>query len=724
MTDEARMMSRGTVAMVTDGQCLNTTLRNLAESDGRRKLSDESQAKVRRDALYLLGDVLSAYDRSVAKGEVGFEGTARASPAPAVSGPCPTGLLYGRVQSGKTMAMIATTAAAIDNGFRVIIVLTSDFVKLVEQTAARFRELGGPIILNSLGSDNWQKDVDHVRSYIAEHGLVIVCAKNQQRLTALVEFLVKIDAADYPALVLDDEADQATLDTTLAARTSGRAKAPTKGSAIHRKTVHNDAPEEQGASIRETLRHHVFIQVTATPYALLLQNIDSELRPQFTRLLEPAGGYTGGEAFFSNAHVEGKLPPLCIVGEDETAQLEDPATVDVPSGLQHAIAFFLVAAAAQELTHPARSRSPQNFLCHTSVKTGEHERLADLIRKYLGHIGEDLQPGRPEAVVLSRLEAAHAELAKTLDPVPPFDAILAGIRRRLPHREVVVVNSAAERVDLGGTLNFIVGGNILGRGLTIENLLVTYYLRRAKVSQMDTVLQHARMFGYRADLMNFTRVFLPEDLAFRFNFIHMSEHGLRGQIRDGNEHGRFVVETMHSLRATRLNVLDTSSLAAFESGQQVYPGGIAVTDAALDRTAAIEQLVRTALGGSLVSNTSKEITTEQAVQLVETLPFATELANAWDPKALAQLLRTLGSRNGGRAYLRYRKLTRSGTRLATGAVSGDELATAREADAPVVFAFQVHGPGLGGKLRAGRSCWYPTVVLPTSMPTQVFNTTT
>ena len=62
---------------------------------------------------------------------------------------------------------------------------------------------------------------------------------------------------------------------------------------------------------------------------------------------------------------------------------------------------------------------------------------------------------------------------------------------RLPRREIPIVNSSSDVVEFGPELNFLVGGNILGRGLTIENLLVTYYLRKAKTSQMDTVLQHA-----------------------------------------------------------------------------------------------------------------------------------------------------------------------------------------------------------------------------------------
>ena len=230
------------------------------------------------------------------------------------------------MQSGKTVAMITFCAAAIDNGFRVIVVLTSDFVKLVEQTADRFAALDGPLIKNALQSDNWNDDREHVKKHIGKHGVVFICTKNQQRLTSLVEFLDAIGAAGYPALVLDDEADQATLDTTVQARSSGRKNAPTQPSAIHRKTVQDD----EGQSIRQTLRHHVFVQVTATPYALLLQNVDSDLRPTFTHLLEPGKGYTGGEAFFDVPHVEEALPPLVSVDEDESANIEGAAESSPP----------------------------------------------------------------------------------------------------------------------------------------------------------------------------------------------------------------------------------------------------------------------------------------------------------------------------------------------------------------------------------------------------------
>ena len=199
-----------------------------------------------------------------------------------------------------------------------------------------------------------------------------------------------------------------------------------------------------------------------------------------------------------------------------------------------------------------------------------------LIRNYLNRLSDDLEAGGSDTETMMRLHWGYDELRRTMTEPPTFDDVLERIKKRLPRREVPVVNSANSPVDFGRQLNFIVGGNILGRGLTIDNLLVTYYLRRAKVSQMDTVLQHARMFGYRQPLMPYTRVFLPDSLGARFHFIHVAEQNLRQQLSANGGLAKVTVETMSSLRATRLNVLDTRNLAAYEPGGHIYPGAPAL----------------------------------------------------------------------------------------------------------------------------------------------------
>jgi len=611
--------------------------------------------------------------------------------------------------------MIAFTAAALDNGFRIIVVLTSDYLKLVDQTANRFGALVGPVVKDSTSIDAWGPDAEHIKKQIAHHGLVLICAKNQAHLRTLVDFLQPLDASRYPALILDDEADQATLDTTVAARTAQRPNAPQVSSAINRRTVRNDDPSEEGESLRERLPHHVFLQVTATPYALLLQNSANPRRPAFTRLLEQAAGYTGGELFFDSAQIEdGGHPPLVFVDEQESLHIQNGAA-HPPDGLQKALALFLLAAGAQAISDPSTRTKGQNFLCHTSPRTSEHDHVANLIRDFLGQLGDAIASDDLRGELQLRVEWAYDELAKTVQVLPSLPEILAAVRRRLPRREIIIVNAGASVAEFGRELNFIVGGNILGRGLTIDNLLVTYYLRRAKISQMDTVHQHARMFGYRASLMPYTRVFLPESLAFRFNGIHVAEHSLRSWLTTTNASSRIPVETVLGLRPTRPNVLDTGSVFAYRPGEQVYPVAPALDSASVAKNKKIEAALKQVCGGALRPSEFIDVTIDQLVDLMEMVPYPDTDAGSWDPDMLGKILRAIAGRYGNRGYVFYRQMDRQRARLTTGATSGPELNSARSQGRPVLFMFRDSGKHLGMEF------WYPTVVFPSDMHTQVFN---
>lgn len=717
---------RASVAITTHGSCITETLQALEDGVGAAKpMPRPALEKARKQASTLLERILAAYEADVATSEVGATGTARASNAVPLAGQCPTGLLYGRIQSGKTLAMIATAALAMDNGFRVVVVLTSDNVKLLEQTASRFSALKA-ILMSSDRAMTWSEDAKHVRKNLADTGLVLVCQKNQSHLDTLVGFLQEVGAADYPALIMDDEADQATLDTTLNAKSSGRANAPKFASTINRRTVKNDRPDEAGRSVREVLRHYVFLQVTATPYALLLQNVDNPLRPRFTRLLEPGEGYTGGESFFSVEHVEDGLPPLTFVREEESDELEHGVST-APPGLVSALAFFLVAAGAQAVADPVVRARVQNFLCHTSQKQMEHEKVSDLIRDYLDVVGDELRKASMGGEILVHLEKAYTELKRTVPSPPSLESIVADIRQRLPRRQVITVNSTGSNAEFSRGINFIVGGNILGRGLTIENLLVTYYLRRAKVSQMDTMLQHARMFGYRRPLMPYTRVALPERLALRFHRIHAAEASLREFLSDGDRWARIPVEVGEGLRATRQGVLDTRSILAYTPGQHLYPlAPLVGRDAAREHEKARAQTVR--LGGTFpdekMSRDPIEVSVEELVNLVALLPYDDRDEDSWDPKAIQSVLRSNSKRFGGAGLLYCRKMARK--KISQGALSGDELKRLRGLGKPVVCVFLDTGrqyTQTSGGEPYEDDFIYPSFVLPEAddMPVHVFN---
>lgn len=666
-------------------------------------------AKIKHDALDLLGRIVTVYERQIAKGEVGAGGTATAGPSRPTEPS--TGLLYGRIQSGKTVAMIGLVAAAIDNGFRVIVVLTSDNVKLVTQTTERFGALEGPIAIDALKPGGWSSDHKHIAKHIGQSGVVFVCSKNKKRLDELIAFLVKIDAPNYPALVLDDEADQATLDTNLAKNVRAKEKGKPVGdpTAIYQRVVE---------SLRNTLRHHVFLQVTATPYALLLQSVGTRLRPSFTRLLEPGAEYTGGEFFFEHEHVEGPKPPLEVVPEDESDAMLGAS--EAPEGLQKAIAFFLVAAGAQAISDPVSAKAGQNFLCHTSQLRIQHRVLEGLVRDYIDRISENLDSDRGPA--LNRLHIAYGELQKTMPEAPPFEAVIEQIKRRLVGRKVVVVNAEAD-AETGRGLNFIVGGNILGRGVTIENLLVTYYLRQPKMGQMDTMLQHARMFGYRAKLMHLTRVFLPHQLAVRFHEIHQIEKRLRKHLAYADMGKQIVIEKAANLNPTRRTVLDPTYIDAFEAGEQIFP--IYPEFRPKDpEHARLTSAVQRMMGGDLSKNkTHRMIPYEDLYWLIENFPYdKSQPSSSWIPDVLRRVVERQRERVHGRAFLYFRKMDRKTRTFTSGALDGKaELPMLRGLGGPVFCALRDRGvliPDPGA-----REYWYPVLVLDSEMPSLIINTT-
>jgi hypothetical protein len=712
----AVVTSSTTPVVVTDGRVVTSAMERLEQI-----LPVSAVLAIRDQALTLVEDVTRAYTDQVAAGEVGFGGSAQAAEDATTGAQCPTGLLYGRIQSGKTNAMIVAAALAIDNGFRVVVVLTSDNTALVDQTASRFRLLDeGPLIYAS-SSNQWDEDRDNIARHLGRHGVVFVCSKNRAKLASLVEVLGAIGAASHPALIFDDEADQATPDTTTAARASGRVNAPLQGSTTFRLTMQNDSPAELGESVRESLRHNVFVQVTATPYALLLQNIDSPSRPSFTRLLEPGEGYTGGEAFFSPNQVEGEEPPLAFVDPEETASLSESAE-RAPEGLARAIAFFLLAATALRVRRGRAEREGYKFLCHTSPKQTDHSTLAAVIRNHVDQLfdGQELLPGHT-----AEFEWAYRSLTEQA-PVPALPELLASLAERIQNRRILVINAAANSAEFGSAYNILVGGNILGRGLTIDNLLVTYYLRMPRTTQMDTMLQHARMFGYRAAIMPYTRVFLPQQLAARFARISEAETSLRALLASGPSDGAVPVQVIGNLRPTRANVLDPNAIGGIRAGQQVYPSIPAHTPERIGTTTArIDAILARILGTTWNLRTHEYVrcSVGDVVELVRTVRSGDPDASDWEAEVLSNVLLSIAARYQNQGFVRVRTFTSNRPTMVGGAITGSangEHPTARAMAGPVLFLLREsgdHPPWVGVPF------WYPTLVFPRDMPNQVFNVT-
>lgn len=703
----------------TDGPVLRGTRRNLEFGVRGKPLPAEAVAAATQQAIELLGKILDTYEVEVARGEVGSGGSGQASDSPPNG--APTGLLYGRVQSGKTAAMVLTAAAALDNGFRVIVIVTANNVALVRQTADRFKAIDGPRILSTVKDGTeyvWEGDEDELRSEIAEDGVLLVCAKDATHLPSVIGLLQQIDAGAYPTLVFDDEADAATPDTTLAARTSGRPSAPSFPSMTYRRVIENTAPGEEGESIREVLPHHVFVGVTATPFVLFLQRFESPIRPSFAYLLEPGTGYCGGERFFAgfDPSKNPQDPPLVIVADNESQLLA--ARRRVTTGLASSIAFFLLAATALRLRNGGRfPEKGYKHLSHTSPLMTQHDQVADIISGHLRSLRRALRtPGAADTIELFRM--ADQELRRTVADLPD---LLEAVSETIGQAEVFRINAETGVPDFGPRFNFLVGGNILARGLTIDELLVTYYLREAKVSQMDTVWQHARMYGYREDLMPFTRVYLPSRLAANFQRIHESEEALRAVVRAADAGGVVPIRIAARTRPTRPNALEQGVLRVYRGGEQIFPYYAFRDEQMLGRsvTEIRDALRRLAvpLDEARRERRFVEVSTDEVLAIVPKIPVREDDGGRWDTEGVVALLEQLRERYSGRAVLYARPFDPGedpGRRRRTGVLSGPEVNIVRAQAKPVLALAYAGTPDTP-------QFWFPSLFIPDDAPPHIFN---
>jgi hypothetical protein len=629
-----------------------------------------------------------------------------------------TGLVYGRIQSGKTRAMIASTAMAFDNGFRISVVLTSNINDLVTQTHLDFS--GGLPGLKILTKDDaLDREIDDAKIYLKKSDgcLLIVCSKGNKSLTNAARFLTAIGGADYPTIIFDDEGDQASLDTN----TRKRAKSAV---AVGPSPI-NDIIQNK---LRPAVVRHVYVSVTGTPQAVLLQSADSSHRPSFIKMLPAGSRYVGGEKFFSEDEPESNPGLITLVDRNEKAQLLNPRE-PIPDGLKDSILFFLVAGAASIKNLDLRSHG-YSYLCHPSLKNDEQAKAEARIGKFLTGVLDEILEGR-EGDATRGLKSAHERLQATLGArTPTFDEIKDVLKRYLPLKKLLVINTKVKRqgIAYGRGLNFLIGGNTLGRGIAIKDLLVTYYVREAKMSQIDTMHQHARMYGYRSATIEYTRLFIPRHLYYRFRDIYRSDEDLRDYIEKyKGMPSTFPVEYSYGLRPTRPGVLDVKKIDTLLPGKQLFPNHIVLPQSQSVYRNVLDQLRgHFGLAGgtdpAAMETRGKagvEIDVARAVALVK--PIKTRSKNIWRDGTIADVIGKVCEKEkyAGRLTLRMRTAERTigpDGFISTGMLFGGEVTAARQATIPTLWIVAAtttpQSEGGGGQLFV-----YPTFIIPDNYPT-------
>lgn len=472
-----------------------------------------------------------------------------------------TGIAIGYVQSGKTMSYTTLAALARDNGYRMIIVIAGISVPLLGQGNDRLREdlrlsvradhkwqpFKNPTIADRTTLENTLADWDDAVAAGSEPQTVLVTVmKNAAHLQNLIDLLRSLRLENVPTLIIDDEADQASLNTR--ARRGG-------ASSTYSKLI----------EIRGVLPRHSFIQYTATPQAPLLINIIDTLSPSFVEILTPGKNYTGGKHFFEiRPELVREIPP------DEIPSSENKM-IAPPESLSEALQIFLLGVAAGLAgVKPGKHRS---MLVHPSRETTGHgqyhewvTQIVDSWRRLLDLDEED--PDKME--LLESFTAAYEKLKSTISDPIPFDELKIQLRRALRQARIWEMNATRGQtptIDWASAYpHILVGGQAMDRGFTVEGLTVTYMPRGTGVGNADTIQQRARFFGYKLGYLGYCRVYLDSEVLNAFRAYVHHEEDIRERLLEYSASGQPLREWKRaffldsSLRPTRKNVLSSDYL--------------------------------------------------------------------------------------------------------------------------------------------------------------------
>lgn len=468
-----------------------------------------------------------------------------------------TGITVGYVQSGKTMSFTTLTALAIDNGFRIVIYFAGIKNNLLEQTTKRLKK---DLLTESDNSrffkvyqspsvkTNGHNDIKGALKLNRKPAILITVLKHTKHINELTEifktFEVRDTLGNNGVLIIDDEADQASLNTY--ARKNSRSE---------------DWEDEEFSStyssildLRATLNNHSYIQYTATPQAPLLINIMDLLSPKFHVVLTPGKTYTGGKTFFEdNTDLIKTIPDL------EVYHHKNNPLSECPQSLIDALQLFLMGTAIV-----VNIQEKENFLS-MMIHADREKDASKKFYKWISNIIDNwsnrlaLPINDPSKIeLITEFYNNYEDAIKRIDNPPSFDEVMSEVSQVLLDTNLELVIQGSREIDWSNAAcHILVGAEMLNRGYTVEGLAVSYMPRYSiSKSNADTIQQRCRFFGYKRNYLDSCRVYLPLDSILEYRDYIEHEEIMRKILKENTlEKVEQLLILNGSMNPTRSNVL-------------------------------------------------------------------------------------------------------------------------------------------------------------------------
>jgi hypothetical protein len=489
------------------------------------------------------------------------------------------GLVIGDVQSGKTSTYTGLICKAADSGYKIVILLTGVTETLRSQTQKRIesgiigisitglkgknaskviKRVGvgkdnGPIKVTAMTSIEYDfvGNKDQITTSLANHQLVMfIVKKNTTVLDKLYNWLFELNADSYdkkihyPMLLIDDEADNASINT------NKDEEDPTKTNEVIRKLAH-------------LFTQTTYVGFTATPYANVFINPDTteemlsdDLFPKnFIYVLQPPSNYIGPTQIFSKeAKYKDSLiwirdieEPMDSYEFDYTNNFYFKHKKDwagkLPDSLKTSVYCFFLANVVRDIR--GDSHEPRTMMVNISryVKVQKYikDKVETLFNDTYNEIKTNFSDDDNENRKLNlytelnicwkqyfhSIKIEWKEICKKSNLINAIDKI-----------EILVVNSGKNSGRLDYEKNphlraIAIGGLALSRGLTLEGLVISYFYRNT--ATFDVLMQMGRWFGYRKNYEDLFRIWTSKKSADWYNEIAENTEDLKRDIQKMRE---------------------------------------------------------------------------------------------------------------------------------------------------------------------------------------------
>jgi hypothetical protein len=473
------------------------------------------------------------------------------------------GLVLGYVQSGKTANFTGLVNKAFDSGYDLVVVLSGIHNDLRAQTQMRLEEEVVGIssqqlhnkkigVANITENDSShfihtlttvENDISNQKVFASynfkKNKTMMVVKKNKDVLTSLHSLLdtsLKQINEHVSLLVIDDEADQASIDTNEAG------EATTINRLIRQ--------------ILELFSQKAYVGYTATPFANLLINSVKEtlnegldLYPKdFLVGLPKPKGYCGPDEFFNTEEDADDIRPSLVVHLNKTDidmfnQIKKAEHAnkfsEVPPQMREAIKSFLIATTIRELRNQVNEHN--SMLIHTSRFKDVQSNIKEEVAKAFKEMANEIELYPDGETVKSIAELYNAEFVSKTEQwnratneeyvVFEWPEIYKRMKKVVTKINVMEINGNSKdaleynRYKENGLYVIAVGGEKLSRGLTLEGLTISYYYRNTLM--YDTLMQMGRWFGFRKGYMDLCRIYTSETIASNFEHLAVAMRELR-----------------------------------------------------------------------------------------------------------------------------------------------------------------------------------------------------